>query len=458
MERIPPYSEEAERSVLGSVLLDADRVMDVCIEMGLRPESFHAQNHRDVFEVMMELWRDGRPIDVLTVAEKLKGKRAFEKVGPMNFANGLIDDTPTAAHAEYYANIVAQKDLLRRTLACARAIEVDCLENDDAKGVLARAEQSVFDLGNDTGGLAIWEDTVKESVARIDRLVNGDGSFAGIPSGYYNVDDLMAGFKPGEMVILAARPSMGKTSLALNIAERIALGQTMDRTPRPVGVFSLEMSADSLAIRMLCSNARVPSHGLTKGIVSGGQHQRIVQAAQLLSKAPIYTDDTGGLEVETLRARARRMRQRHGVEIIFIDYIQLVRIHGYEHRSRNEEVSAVSASLKAMAKELAIPVVALSQLSRAGEKDGQRKPRMADLRDSGAIEQDADVIWLLRRPCKLAKDEENHDDSLAVVDMAKNRNGPVGEMRFNFLEQYTRFEDRAHRDDPAGDAVEREPF
>jgi replicative DNA helicase len=241
---------------------------------------------------------------------------------------------------------------------------------------------------------------------------------------------------------------MGKTALAMNIAERIALGRTSDRTPRPVGVFSLEMSTDALVIRMLCAHARVPSHVLTKGMVSVAAHGLLVQAAAALTQAPIYVDETPSLEIETLRAIARRMRKKHGVEIILIDYLQLVRCRDAAHRSRNEEVAGVSAGLKAMAKELGIPVVVLSQLNRSSENDGQRKPRLSDLRDSGAIEQDADVVCLLRRPCKVERDERHDDETLAIVDVAKHRNGPTGEIELNFEDEYTRFDDRAHGTDP----------
>ena len=442
MDRIPPYSEEAEQSVLGSILLDAERVLDLVVENGLRPSSFHVPRLRTIFEAMMEMWRDGRPIDVLTVSEKIKAKGEMDRIGGMIVLDRLVDATPTAAHAEYYMDIVLQKELLRRTIDCARGIEDDCYKDEDAYTVVSRAEQSVFSLCDEDAITQPWAETVCGNAVRIDSIVNGNGSFMGIPSGYHNMDEILLGFKESEMTILAARPSMGKTALALNIAERIALGQTSDRTPRPVGVFSLEMSADSLVLRMLCSHAKVPSHALTRGMISSGQHRRINEAAQVLSKAPIYVDDTGGLEIEGLRARARRLVKKNEVAIIIIDYLQLVRLKGLEHRSRNEEVSAVSASLKAMAKELRIPIVVLSQLSRAPENDGQRKPRMSDLRDSGSIEQDADVVCLLRRPCKLARDEENDDETLAVVEVAKHRNGPTGDIRLNFEDQYTRFEDR----------------
>jgi replicative DNA helicase len=258
------------------------------------------------------------------------------------------------------------------------------------------------------------------------------------------VDEVILGFKESEMIVLAARPSMGKTALAMNIAERIALGKTADREPRPVGVFSLEMSTDMLVLRMLCSHARVPTHVLTKGLINEGQRGRIKQAADILALAPIHVDDAGGPDIDTLRAKARRMKKRYNVAAIFIDYLQLIGARGFARKSRNEEVSTVSAGLKAMAKELRIPVVVLSQLSRASEMKGQRKPRLSDLRDSGSIEQDADVVCLLRRPCMLSRDEDGGDPTLAVVEVAKHRNGPTGKICLNFEKEFTRFEDRAH--------------
>lgn len=451
--RLPPHSEEAETSVLGSILIDPARLMDACLERGLSTESFHVKKNGLVFEALTELWRASEPVDPLTVSERLKSKNLLEQVGGNVGIDRLIDSTPTAAHAEFYLDIVLQKELLRSVLACARRVEASCYLDDDAQDVLAKAEQAFFGLrGDDTDGRS-WEQAVRDNAARIKEVVEGGGSFAGIPSGYLNMDQVLLGFKASEMIIIAARPSMGKTALALNIAERIAIGSTTDRTPKPVGVFSLEMSTDALIIRMLCSHARVPSHQLTKGLISPEDHGSIKQAADALARAPIYIDDTGGLEIETLRARARRMRSKYGVEAIFIDYLQLVRLKGLEHRSRNEEVSAVSGSLKAMAKELGIPVIVLSQLSRAPDSEGQRKPRLSDLRDSGAIEQDADVVCLLRRPSKLKKDEERHDKTLAIVDVAKHRNGPTGEVRLTFLDAFTRFEDRAHGVDPSDPMV-----
>jgi len=443
-KRLPPYSEEAEKSVLGSVLLNAEKVMDLCLEAGLTPESFHVHPHRAIYEACVDMWRDSRPIDLMTVGEKLRVRNALDGIGGNTFLESLIDATPTAAHSEYYIQVVFQKHLLRKVIECAREAEDDCYKDDDARKVVSRAEQSFLSIADLKAAGESWPDVVQGNMARIKAIADGRGSFAGIPSGFRNVDEVLLGFKESEMIVLAARPSMGKTALAMNIVERIALGKTTDRQPKAVGVFSLEMSTDMLVLRMLCSHTRVPTHVLTKGLISETQTSHIKQAADILGRAPICVDDAGGPDIDTLRAKARRMKKKFGVAIIFIDYLQLIGARGFERKSRNEEVATVSAGLKAMAKELRIPVVVLSQLSRASEMKGQRKPRLSDLRDSGSIEQDADVVCLLRRPCKLSKDEESDDPTLAVVEVAKHRNGPTGEIRLNFEDEYTRFEDRSH--------------
>ena len=257
---IPPYSEEAEKCVLGSILLDADRVLDLCVEAGLTPDSFRFSAHGRIYRACTEMWRDGRPIDGMTIGEKLRLQRPDEVAVQLSDLEHIIDETPTTAHAEYYADVVLQKELLRRTIACAREVEQDCCTCEDAYAVVTRAEQAFLNITGDEGPTRAWSQVMRENTARIDEILAGNGTFAGLPSGFGNLDRILLGFKESEMIILAARPSMGKTALALNIAERIALGKTSDHTVHPVGVFSLEMSVDALALRMLCSHARVPSH------------------------------------------------------------------------------------------------------------------------------------------------------------------------------------------------------
>lgn len=445
-DRVPPYSEEAERGVLGSILLDSANVMDVCIERQLVPESFYVPAHRVIFDTMLGMSRDGAVIDALTVTERLKSANKLDNVGGAVFLDRLIDSTPTAAHAEYYIDIVRQKHLLRAIIACSREAELEChTSQDSADLVLSRTEQAFMDIAErQHGHVAPWSDAIKKTMEHIENILVTRRGLNGISTGMLNLDKILLGFRPGEMIVLAARPSMGKTSLAMNIAENVALGKgDPNRVGRPVGIFSLEMSHEALVLRMLCSHAEVSSFKLSGGYVSAtSDHGKLMQAASVLMKAPIFLDDTGGLDILELRARARRMKKKHNVELVIVDYLQLLHSREYIRQGRQVETAEISGNLKAMAKELKMPVLVVSQLSRAPEqRDKQGKPRLSDLRDSGAIEQDADVVCMLRRPCKY---EETDDKTLAVVDVVKQRNGPTGEVALNFDQDFTRFRDREH--------------
>ncbi len=446
-DRVPPYSEEAEKGVLGSVLLDSVRVMDICIEHQLDEESFYAPVHRTVFEAMLGLHGQSRVIDVLTVSEHLRDAGQLDRVGGVSALNQFIDSTPTAAHAEYYIDIVYQKHLLRRIINCARVAETECYGAvDSADQLLGAVEQAFLDINEQRQGTVIpWSTAVKETMSHVDTILETGKGVTGLSTGFENLDRITMGLRAGEMIVLAARPSMGKTSLAMNIAENVALGKLdPDGKTHPVGIFSLEMSYDALAMRMLCSHAGVPSQKIQRGYVSKVDHGRLVQTASVLNKAPIFLDDTGGLDVLELRARARRMWKKHDVELIVIDYLQLMHSKEYARQGRQIETSQISGNIKAMAKELRIPILVLSQLSRAPEqRDKTGRPKLSDLRDSGAIEQDADVVFMLRRPCRYPDDDQHEDKLLAIVDVAKHRNGPTGEVQLNFEEEYTRFRDRA---------------
>ncbi|NQT93073.1 MAG: replicative DNA helicase, partial [Lentisphaerae bacterium] len=366
------------------------------------------------------------------------------------------DATPTAAHAEYYIGIVRQKYLFRRVIDTARLAEVQCYDTDeDADVVLGRVEQAFLDITEHQHGYATpWNTAVKETMEKIEQMLVSRRGLRGISTGFRNLDEKVLGLKPGEMTILAARPSMGKTSLAMNIAENIVLGRgDPEHNPRPVGMFSLEMAYETLVMRMLCSHAGISAFKLSQGFVSKkGEHGRLIQAADVLTRAPLYVDDAAGLDVLDLRARARRMKKKFNIEVIVVDYLQLLNAKEYSRQGRQIETAAISGQLKAAAKELNIPVLVLSQLSRAPEQrsDKRAKPKLSDLRDSGAIEQDADVVWMLRRPSRNDADEEFEDKTLAYVDVAKNRNGPTGEVQLNFEEEYTRFTDRTHGVDSVG--------
>ena len=456
--RTPPHSEEAERGVLGSALLDASRVVDLCVENGLSdPEVFFIPAHRTLYALLQKMSSAGDTIDPLTVLERLKKENLLTEVGGAGFLEQLVDDTPTAAHAEYYIDIVRQKALLRRTIDCARQVERDCYaETESADQIVAMSEQRILSVaGTRTSGRLPWKESLTTTFGTIERILKGGVS--GISTGFENLDHKLRGLRSGEMIVLAARPSMGKTSLAMNIVECLASGRDIAGRPLrggleeyggkvPVAVFSLEMSQESLAMRMLCAKAQIPAFLLDGGSLNIAEAARkFSRAADELGKALIYVDDTGGLDVAELRARARRMKKAYGIGLIMIDYLQLLNCREYAKQGRQLETSAISAQVKAMAKELNIPVIVLSQLSRAPEQRGEKtgKPRLSDLRDSGAIEQDADVVLLLRRPCKYPGDKEKDDETLAIVDVAKHRNGPVGEVRLNFDDKFTQFTDRA---------------
>ncbi len=452
-DRLPPYSEEAERGVLGSALLDPSRVVDLCIEKHILPESFYVHAHQTIFEILVLMSQENRPIDLLTVGDRLKDLGRLEEIGGGSMLEQLVDSTPTAAHAEYYADIVHQKHLLRKIIDRAReSIDVCYGAELNADQILGQVEEAFFDIsGSQVSRYVAWPDLVKDAMGQIETIYQTKKGLTGIPSGFYDLDAKLLGFKPAEMIILAARPSMGKTSLALNIAEKVATVYQEDTEARPVAVFSLEMTGDQLVKRMLCSHAEVASHKLTGGYIGDVPHQNLVQAADALVKAPIYLDDTAGLEVLELRSRARRMKRQRDIQMIIIDYLQLLNYSQYAREGRQRETAAISSAIKGMAKELNVPVLILSQLSRAPEtRDKLGVPKLSDLRDSGSIEQDADVVCLLRRPCKYPDDEFVNDKKLAILDIAKNRNGPTGPIRLNFEESYTRFENRREGVDHEG--------
>ena len=461
--RVPPYSLEAEKGVLGSILLDAARVMDLCVGQGIVVESFHLEAHRRLFAEFVAMQRAGVAIDLLTAVDRLRSAGRLDALGGAAQLESLVDATPTAAHAEYYIDIVRQKHLLRAIIDCARESERACFDTtQSADLILGQTEQAFLDITErQHGQLFAWPQTINNAMAYVDRLFQlGLGGVAGLHTGLRNVDRKLRGLRNGELIVLAARPSMGKTSLAMNVAECVALGRDMQDRPfagdaakgRPVAIFSLEMAQEALALRMLCGMAGVPAFQIDSGIGNAQKiNQELTRAASKLSKAPIYVDDTGGLDVMELRARARRMKKKYGIELIVVDYLQLVNCREVARQGRQLETAAVSANLKSMAKELKVPVLVLSQLSRAPEQRGDKsaKPKLSDLRDSGAIEQDADVVLLLRRPSRNPGDPEYDDRTLAIVDVAKHRNGPTGEVRLNFEDSLTRFGDRAdeHRDD-----------
>jgi replicative DNA helicase len=451
LQHTMPYSEDAERGVLGSMLLDPERVIDLCREKQVHMDTFYIRRHGLIFDTLIRMHHANEAIDLLTLSNRLQEKNLLNDVGGQIYLNELIDSTPTDLHAEFYLRIVLQKYLRRQIIERARDAIMKCHTSDeDAKVLLSDVEKQFFEIANQQRtALEPWSKIVTDVMKEVELIYQGKKRMTGFPSGFVDLDKKMEGMKPGDMIVLAARPSMGKTSLALNIAERVASVTNADPVARAVAVFSLEMTADQLARRMLCSRAKVPSRKLMGGnFINNAHHEDLVNAADSLLQTPIFLDDTPGLEVLDMVSRARRLKQRHDIQFIVIDYLQLMHYREIGNRQgRQLEVAAISGAVKAMAKSLGVPVLVLSQLSRATEtRDRHHVPQLSDLRDSGSIEQDADLVLLLRRPCRIRGDEFEHDRTLSILSVAKNRNGPTGEIHLHFSEDYTRFDNRAYQD------------
>ncbi len=468
--KTPPNNVDAERAVLGSILLDTtgrdERVMDVCQSAGVIPETFFDPRNRAIYKEMMAMARASRPLDALTLTEELSSSGHLEAVGGAAYIQSLIDQTPTTAHAEYYIGIIIAKQLRRTMIDRATATIEKCYDESeypDAQAVLGDAEKSFIEIGLRRDSTMPWASAIDESYRHIDAMFDSNGrTLDGLATGLTHLDEKLQGLKNSEMIVIAARPSVGKTSLAMNIAEACALGQMLtlggggyppvkaDGGKRhPVMIFSLEMPVEALTKRMIAGRAHINTWRLNRGLCPKSEKQQLMRnlftAAGELKDAPIYIDDSAGLDIMDLRARARRAKRQYGIELIVIDYLQLCTCREVSRQANRQiEVSMISQQIKAMAKELKIPVVVLSQLSRANEQRGDRyeRPKLSDLRDSGAIEQDADVVFLLRRPSRTPSDPDSGDQQLAIIDVAKNRNGEIGEIKVNFVREYTRFEDR----------------
>ena len=463
----PPNNTEAERAVLGSILLDTaggdeDRVMDLCLTSGVSENSFYDTRNRTIFGAMRALNASGKPLDAVSLLEALRTAGTLEAVGGVAYVQALVDQTPTAAHAEHYIGIVHDKEMRRTMIDRATKVMGRCYDEGqwpDPQAVLGYAEKSFLEIGENSSTTKAWDQAIDASFAAINRMFTADGNrLEGLSTGLRYLDEKLQGLKKAEMIVIAARPSVGKTSLAMNIAECVALGRDLNNEPiksdngkrHPVLIFSLEMPVDALTKRMIAGRAQLNMWKLNRNLVPKSERdmmsQNLFQATGDLRDAPIYVDDAAGLDIMDLRARARRQKKAHGIELIVIDYLQLCTCHeAARQANRQIEVSMISQQIKAMAKELNIPVIVLSQLSRANEQRGDKseKPKLSDLRDSGAIEQDADVVFLLRRPSRISSDKESDDKTLAIIDVAKNRNGETGEVRVNFFAEFTRFGDRA---------------
>ena len=447
--KIPPQNLEAEQSVIGGILLENEAISKV-LEI-LIPDDFYRESHRKIFHSMIQLFEKNEPIDLITLTNQLKGANQLEAIGGSAYLSSLVDSIPTAANITYYARIVKEKAILRRLIATATEIVSRGYENDgDVEDLLDQAEKNIFQITESQIKPSFFKikSLLKESFKTIEKLYESQEIVTGVPSGFTEIDKLTSGFQPSDLIIIAGRPSMGKTAFCLNIAQHIAIEKNV-----PVALFSLEMSKEQLVLRMLCSEARVDANRVRGGFLGETDWPKLTRAAGTLSEAPIFIDDTPALSVLELRAKARRIMAEHSLGVVMVDYLQLMRGRGYSGRgrggteSREQEISDISRSLKALAKELHIPVIALSQLNRRVEERQNKRPQLADLRESGAIEQDADVIAFIYRDEVYDRSEDNQNKGIAEVIIGKQRNGPVGDVKLAFIDKYASFENLAWKNE-----------
>ncbi|HKS79931.1 MAG TPA: replicative DNA helicase [Candidatus Acidoferrales bacterium] len=439
LERPLPHNLEAERSILGAVLLD-NHALNAAVER-LRSEDFFLPQHRQIFERMVNLSEHQQAIDTVTLMDDLSRAGKLDAAGGVAYLSQLADGLPRVTNVDHYARIVKEKAVLRNLAYSAAAIQEQALAaGDDADVILDRAESTIFQIAEDRvkAGLVGVKELVRENFERLEKIFSEGRRITGLTTGYAGLDNETAGLQPSELVILAARPSMGKTALALNIAENVAL-----RHQEPVAIFSLEMSKESLLLRMLASEARVDAHKFRTGHMNRDDWGKITGALTTLGDAPLWIDDSASSTVLEMGAKARRLKRDRGLSLMIVDYLQLVvPTNTGRGTNRQEEVAGISRALKGLAKELKVPVMVLSQLTRAPERD-DRKPQLADLRESGAIEQDADVVLFINRPNFYKTDLPEEDRAKAELIIAKQRNGPTGTLNFVFLARHTRFEEAA---------------
>lgn len=432
-EKVPPQNLEAEEAVLGSMLIEEEAIPQA-IEL-LTPENFYKDAHKKIFQCMCYLFDENKAIDLVTLTERLYKEGLMDAVGGPSVIASLTNAVPTSANILHYAKIVKEKYILRHLISTATQIAKDSYETtEDVDGLLDRAEQMIFEIASKkfAGGVVPLKDVVRKQIETIDRLYQRKEHITGIATGFHEFDTQTAGLQSSDFVVIAARPSMGKSALMSCIAEHAGIVSKI-----PVAIFSLEMSKEQLIQRMLCSRARVDAHKVRTGFLAQSDWPLLTSAAAKLSEAPIYIDDTPGLSVLELKAKARRLKSQFDIKLLMIDYLQLMQgSHGAE--SRQQEISEISRSLKALARELHVPVIAVSQLSRAVESRTDHRPQLSDLRESGAIEQDADVVVLLLREEYYNPSEENKGKAEVII--AKQRNGPIGSVFLTFIREYTRFE------------------
>ena len=434
-----PANVEAERSILGAILLDNFSYNQAAEH--LKPEDFSLDSHRRIYSRMMDLAESARPIDMITLVEEFDRRKELQAIGDVGYISGLVDGVPDRPSIEHYIKIVRDKALLRGLIHAANsAIARASDQSDPAEEVLNDAEAAILQLSEQRIGRGFMgvQEIVKESFGSVDALLQRGQRITGLATHYPDLDEMTSGLQRSDLIIIAARPSMGKTAFAMNIAENAAI-----EDQKVVGMFSLEMSREALLLRLLCSKARVDSHKMRTGSLWRDDMDKVVHAMEQLAHAPIFIDDTPGISLSEMRAKARRLQQSQGsLDLIIVDYLQLMSGGGRRYENRTQEVSAISRGLKALAKELKVPVVALSQLSRAPEsRGGDHRPQLADLRESGSIEQDADVVAFIFRE-EVYKPDEPELEGKAELIIAKQRNGPTGKVKLAFVKRSTRFESR----------------
>src|SRR3989449_7748558 len=446
IHRTPPHSIDAEQGVLGSMLISPRETIAECVEK-INEDYFYIPAHRTIYDVLVDLWNAGEAIDLITFTQVLRDRHLLDSVGGAAFVTSLFTFVPTAANVGYYLEIVREKYILREIISAAtesvrRAYE----EQDEVNNLLDEVEQRIFAVGEDRfkGQMLSMKDQVMEAIESIEKLYERKGGITGISTGFVEFDRMTSGLHSSEMIVIAARPSMGKTALAMNIAEHVGINEKL-----PVGVFSLEMSSQQLVQRLLCSRARVNLQKVRDGFLGERDFPSLTAAASKLAEAKIFIDDSASLTILELRAKARRLKAQQDVQLIIVDYLQLLRSTSRRAQdNRQLEISEISAGLKGLAKELKIPIIVVAQLNRNPEirtGSGKGVPRLADLRESGSIEQDADLVGLLVREEYYADSDEERTEmeGKAELIIAKQRNGPIGQVKLTFLKDFTRFEDRA---------------
>ncbi len=440
--KVPPHSLEAEQSVIGGLMLD-NQAWDIIADI-INEQDFYRHDHALIFRAINALADESQPYDLVTVSEWLGARSELDSIGGLAYLSILANDTPTAANIKAYSNIVREYSVLRSLIQIGNEISASAYNADGkpSKELLDEAERKVFMIaeqgaGNREGFAAI-NHLLTKAVQRVEEMYQSGEALTGISSGFSNFDDKTSGLQKSDLIIVAGRPSMGKTSFAMNLAENAAMG-----TENAVAVFSMEMPGEQLALRMMSSLGRIDSHNLRTGKLDDQDWPRLISSVNMLSKAKLFIDDTPALSPTEVRARTRRLKREHGLDLVIIDYLQLMQIGG-SSENRATEISEISRSLKALAKELNVPIIALSQLNRSVEQRPDKRPVMSDLRESGGIEQDADVILFIYRD--EVYNEDSPDKGTAEILIRKQRNGPIGMVRLAFLGQYTRFENLAYED------------